>query len=128
MHCPLFHQVSSHKKDALGPVWKEEWSKMYPDLKVDWRTVCSRYNYHFGAIDEQNSSLNESSNPTDATVDTDDASKKIQNGIESASELTANERVVCQQDDDIEGHNPKVKGMFISLLDPFLPRYVLLLM
>ena len=22
------------KKDALGPMWKEEWTKMYPDLKV----------------------------------------------------------------------------------------------
>ena len=88
---------------------------MYPDLKVDWRTVCSRYNYHFGAIDEQNSSLNESSNPTEASVDhdTDDDSRKIQNGIGPASELTPNERVVCQQDDDVEGHNPKVKGMCI---------------
>ena len=31
--------------------------KMYPDLKVEWRTVISRYNYHFGGIDEQENAL-----------------------------------------------------------------------
>ena len=30
---------------------------MYPDLKVEWRTVISRYNYHFGGIDEQENAL-----------------------------------------------------------------------
>lgn len=87
---------------------------MYPDLKVDWRTVCSRYNYHFGAIDEQNSSLNESANHTDASVDHEEEEepKKVQNGSVAVPEWEAshNERLACHQDDETEGHNPKVKG------------------
>ena len=43
--------------ETIGVAWKEEWTKMYPDLKVEWRTVISRYNYHFGGIDEQENSI-----------------------------------------------------------------------
>ena len=98
---------------------------MYPDLKVDWRTVCSRYNYHFGAIDEQNSSLNESANhsSTDASSvdhdpDLEEAKKQIPNGNAALEWEASNhsERVTCPlpQDDDSEGHNPKVKGQSTS--------------
>ena len=30
---------------------------MYPVLKIEWRTVISRYNYHFGGIDGEDNSL-----------------------------------------------------------------------
>lgn len=39
---------------SLTRAWKDEWKKAYPDLEVDWRTVLSRYNYHFGSLDSLN--------------------------------------------------------------------------
>ena len=49
--------MQSKSGDSIATAWKEEWTKMYPDLKVEWRTVISRYNYHFGGIDEQENAL-----------------------------------------------------------------------
>ena len=43
---------------------------MYPDLKVEWRTVISRYNYHFGGIDEQENSIASRESPSDFSRET----------------------------------------------------------
>ena len=116
-------------------MWKEEWNKLYPDLRVDWRTVASRYNYHFGGIDEQNSSLNESANNSAAATPDPSLSSAVKD--EPAAAADSNEsssssggrarkmsngsmdweppghgadRVSHHEDDDGEGHNQKVKG------------------
>lgn len=44
---------------SLNKTWRDEWQKLYPDLNLDWRTVLSRYNYHFGNLDTISSSLKE---------------------------------------------------------------------
>ena len=36
---------------SLNKAWQTEFKKSYPDLNVDWKTVLSRYNYHFGNLD-----------------------------------------------------------------------------
>ena len=36
---------------SLNKAWQIEFKKSYPDLNVDWKTVLSRYNYHFGNLD-----------------------------------------------------------------------------
>ena len=43
---------------------------MYPDLKVEWRTVISRYNYHFGGIDEQENSIASRESPSEFSRET----------------------------------------------------------
>ena len=32
----------SGREVSLTKAWKEEWTKAYPDLSLDWRTVLSR--------------------------------------------------------------------------------------
>ena len=131
------------KKDALGPMWKEEWTKMYPDLKVttvnavieqtttysreviywitifyhpflvqvDWRSVIGRYNYHFGAIDEANSSLNVSSKTTPGGDDKDKIVKNEESRpTPNSATSTASDTADRLEDDGGGGHNPKVKG------------------
>ena len=36
---------------SLNKAWQTEFLKSYPDLNVDWKSVLSRYNYHFGNLD-----------------------------------------------------------------------------
>ena len=81
-------------------------------VQVDWRSVIGRYNYHFGAIDEANSSLNVSSKTTPPGGD--DKDKKVKNEesrpTPNGATSTASDTADRLEDDGGGGHNPKVKG------------------
>ena len=47
---------------SLTKAWQDEWKKYYPDMTIDWRSILSRYNYHFGNLDTI-SSTNKVSTP-----------------------------------------------------------------
>jgi len=40
--------VGSNGGPYLTKQWRMEWEELYPDLKVDWKQVISRYHYHYG--------------------------------------------------------------------------------
>ena len=46
---------------SLNKAWQTEFLKSYPDLNVDWKSVLSRYNYHFGNLD----SIGQNAQPRD---------------------------------------------------------------
>ena len=46
---------------SLNKAWQTEFLKSYPDLNVDWKSVLSRYNYHFGNLD----SIGQNAQPKD---------------------------------------------------------------
>ena len=46
---------------SLNKAWEKEFLKSYPDLNVDWKSVLSRYNYHFGNLD----SISQNAQPKD---------------------------------------------------------------
>ena len=45
----------------MNKAWQTEFLKSYPDLNVDWKSVLSRYNYHFGNLD----SIGQNAQPKD---------------------------------------------------------------
>ena len=45
----------------MNKAWEKEFLKSYPDLNVDWKSVLSRYNYHFGNLD----SIGQNAQPKD---------------------------------------------------------------
>ena len=51
--------IRSNREISLTKAWKDEWKKAYPDLNLDWRTVLSRYHYHFGNLDSITEAPNE---------------------------------------------------------------------
>ena len=66
--------TKSGREISLTKAWKQEWTKAYPDLNLDWRTVISRYHYHFGTLD----SVNESGGSSDGSKV--DAKDSFENG------------------------------------------------
>ena len=44
-------QTTARSGISLNKAWQTEFKKSYPDLNVDWKSVLSRYNYHFGNLD-----------------------------------------------------------------------------
>jgi len=40
--------VGANGGPNLTKQWRMEWEELYPDLKVDWKQVISRYHYHYG--------------------------------------------------------------------------------
>ena len=40
--------VGTNSGPILTKQWRIEWEELYPDLKIDWKQVISRYHYHYG--------------------------------------------------------------------------------
>ena len=47
----IAQRTSARSGISLNKAWQTEFKKSYPDLNVDWKSVLSRYNYHFGNLD-----------------------------------------------------------------------------
>ena len=77
----------------MGVAWKEEWNKMYPDLKVEWRTVISRYNYHFGGLDGQDNSLASRESISDSSMDNSVDSNKMKHDVPNGSASPENSSI-----------------------------------
>ena len=90
----------------MGPVWRDEWTKMYPDLKVDWRTVISRYNYHFGGIQEHSLAKEEVS-ATPSSVSEEGGRLSVESTKENMANGSLSPSHSLVQDD---GDDTKVKG------------------
>merc|ERR1712064_244288 len=94
--------------ETIGVAWKEEWTKMYPDLKVEWRTVISRYNYHFGGIDEQDNSLANRESSTDSIRESSvDSNLKsdISNDVEHKENCSAYNGTIPSRSNDQDKNN-----------------------
>ena len=65
----MAQNLSAKTGISLTKAWKEEWRRAYPNLNVDWRTVLSRYNYHFGNLDTISNQLKEDSSSDNNSKD-----------------------------------------------------------
>jgi len=58
---------------ALTKRWRAEWDAVYPDLRIDWKQVVSRYHYHYGSERRESGEMPSHRNSTESEKSTSES-------------------------------------------------------
>ena len=95
---------------SLTKAWQDEWKKFYPDMSIDWRSILSRYNYHFGNLDTISNTNKASISAQDAASMADESKADADNKVKGfrnwtpimESDLMETNEKILKENPDLE--------------------------